>query len=338
MPLKLVPPQPKTPNYYIRGTYLGIYVEESTGTGRRELAEQLLRRKRTEIECGALSQPGEQTFAEAAINYMTAGGERRFLKPLLRRLGNLPLSRIDQAAIDTAAAALYPLADAPTRNRQVYTPISAILKRAGIEQKIKRPIGWRGRKLTYWLTPDQAFAAFKAAGKIDAPPPTQIKFRILLRVLCYTGMRLSEPLRLCRRHITLRRLDGTALLERTKNSKPRLVYLPPAIIDDVKDLCRGLAPGDRLFTFHQGGRLRDLLTMTMHKANVTLPRRVAFHVFCHTWATWMRQHGGLDTYDLVRTDRWTDPDSADRYAHVVLSEQSRRATLLPVEKKRRRRA
>jgi len=47
----------------------------------------------------------------------------------------------------------------------------------------------------------------------------------------------------------------------------------------------------------------------------------------------MRQHGGLDTYDLVRTDRWADPESADRYAHVVVSEQARRADLLPGAKK-----
>jgi hypothetical protein len=62
---------------------------------------------------------------------------------------------------------------------------------------------------------------------------------------------------------------------------------------------------------------------------VSLPRRVAFHVFCHTWATWIRLRGGLDTYDLVRTDRWADAKSADAYAHAIVSEQSKRANLLP---------
>ena len=87
--------------------------------------------------------------------------------------------------------------------------------------------------------------------------------------------------------------------------------------------------------FHAGGRLRDMLKMALDAAGVVLPRRVAFHVFCHTWGTWMRQHGGLDTYDLLKTDRWTDPDSADRYAHVVVSEMAKRADLLPVEKRKR---
>jgi hypothetical protein len=48
----------------------------------------------------------------------------------------------------------------------------------------------------------------------------------------------------------------------------------------------------------------------------------------------MRQHGGLDTYDLVKTNRWADPESADRYAHVVISEQARKADLLPVERRK----
>lgn len=39
-----------SPNYHIRGTYLGIHVEESTSTSRREIAERLLRKKRHEIE------------------------------------------------------------------------------------------------------------------------------------------------------------------------------------------------------------------------------------------------------------------------------------------------
>jgi integrase len=118
-----------------------------------------------------------------------------------------------------------------------------------------------------------------------------------------------------------------------KNERDRLVYLPPVVVDDLRQMPDGLEGPGRLFSFHVGGRLRDLLKMTLAEAGVVLPRRVAFHVFCHTWATWMRQHGGLDTYDLVRTDRWADPESADRYAHVVVSAQARRADLLPGAKK-----
>jgi integrase len=335
MPLKLRAPRPgKTPVYTIRGTYLGVYVEQSTGTGRREIAEQLLRKKRDEIERGAVARPGEPNFADAAINYMTAGGERRFLAPLIQHFGTTALSAVNQAAIDHAAGVLYPAADAPTRNRQVYTPISAVLKRAGIESKVKRPIGWRGRRLTSWLTQEQAFAVFGAVAEIDAPADTRAELAVLLRLLCYTGMRLGDALGLQCRNVNIK--DRTALLPITKNGKPRMVYLPKVAVDALRGLPRGLDRDARVFRFHNGGRLRDLLAMTMKGARVTLPRRVAFHVFCHTYGTWMRQYGGLDTYDLLDTGRWAEAESANRYAHVVVGENARRADLLPVEPKRRK--
>lgn len=335
MPLKLRPPRPgKTPYYTIRGTYLGVYVEESAGTSRREIAEQLLRKKRDAIERGAIARPGEPTFADAAINYMTAGGERRFLTPLIQHFATTALTAINQAAIDHAAGALYPGADAPTRNRQVYTPVSAVLKRAGVETKIKRPIGWRGRRLTTWLTQEQAFAIFRATAKIDAPAATRLEFEVLLRLLCYTGMRLGDALGLQCRNVDLK--AQTALLPITKNGRPRMAYLPKAAVKALRQMPRGLDRDGRLFRFHNGGRLRDLFAETLSVARVALPRRVAFHVFCHTWATWMRQYGGLDTYDLIDTDRWSDAESADRYSHVVVGEMAKRAELLPVEPKRRR--
>lgn len=334
MPLKLRPPRPgKTPHYSIRGTYLGVYVEESAGTGRREIAEQILRKKRDDIERGAIARPGEPTFADAAINYMTAGGERRFLTPLIQHFATTALSAINQAAIDHAAGVLYPRADAPTRNRQVYTPISAVLKRAGVETKVKRPIGWRGRRLTSWLTQEQAFAIFRATAKITAPPDTRTEFEALLRLLCYTGMRLGDALGLQCRDVDLKR--QTALLPITKNGKPRMAYLPKAAIKALRQIPRGLDRDGRLFRFHDGGRLRDLFTETCEIAGVSLPGRVAFHIFCHTWATWMRQHGGLDTYDLLKTGRWDDAESSDRYSHVVVSDIAKRAELLPVERRKR---
>jgi integrase len=258
---------------------------------------------------------------------MKAGGDRKYLAPLIRHFVHTPIADIDQVMIDNAAAEIYPTATAATRNRQVYTPISAVLKRAGIDRQIKRPKGWRGRKLTHWLPAEQAFRIFEATERIAAPEETRIKFRIYLRMLCYTGMRMSEPLKLAKADVDLD--AATATLREMKNTRDRLVYLPPVVVEDLRQMPGGLDGSGKLFSFHAGGRLRDLLKMTLAEANVVLPRRVAFHVFCHTWATWMRQHGGLDTYDLVRTDRWADPESADRYAHVVVSEQARRADLLP---------
>src|SRR5512139_364435 len=133
MPLKLHPPrQGYTPFWRIRGTYLGIRVNRSTQTSKRALAVQALKQLEREIECGEFSERGEPTFASAAAAYMKAGGERTYLKKLLEHFGDKPLKQIDQAEIDAAANVLYPTASGATRNRQVYTPINAIARRANI--------------------------------------------------------------------------------------------------------------------------------------------------------------------------------------------------------------
>lgn len=333
MPLRLVPPRAgKSPFWGIRGTHLRCYVNRSSGSREKAFAEKLRRKLERDIESGALAGKKAVGFATAAAAYMRAGGDAKYLAPLIRHFQHMALADIDQLAIDNAAADIYPHATAATRNRQVYTPVSAVLKRAGVDSKIKRPKGWRGNKLTHWLTPDHAFRIFAATARIDAPADTKARFRIYLRMLCYTGMRMSEPLRLNKSDIDVK--AATARLATSKNDRPRLVHLPPVVISELRKLPGGLDGGGRLFPFHAGGRLRKLFKMTLEAAGIVLPRRVAFHVFCHTWATWMRQHAGLDTYDLVRTDRWIDPDSADRYAHVVVSEQALRADLLPGAKRR----
>lgn len=328
MPIKLIPPSPqrRTPYYTARGSHLGIFVDRSLKTSDRTLAKKLAKQIERDIERGAVAPRGTLGFADAASAYMKAGGERTFLAPLIRHFTNTPVTLIDQMAIDNAARAIYPNAAAATINRQVYTPVSAILKRAGIEKQIKRPIGWRGRRRTTWLTPEQAFAIFDATARIEAPAHTRLAFRVLLVTLCYTGMRLSDGLGLRWSDVDLQ--ARTAHLPMTKNGEPRLVYLPAVVVAELSKL-----PGERagrVFAFHKGGRLYDMLDATMTAAGVILTERVAFHVFCHTWATWMRQHGGLDTFDLVKTGRWKDAESAEGYAHVVVSEVAKRADMLPI--------
>jgi hypothetical protein len=85
------------------------------------MALRLLMQWREEAKRVALAGETKRspTFAEAAIVYMEAGGERRFLVPLLKRFGELPLSSIGQGEIDAASTTLYPNATPATRNRRV---------------------------------------------------------------------------------------------------------------------------------------------------------------------------------------------------------------------------
>lgn len=325
MPLKLVPPRKgKSPYFTVRGTYLGVYVDRSTKLTERRKAAKLLKTWREDIERGEFSRPGDPTFLSASIAYMKGGGERRFLEPIIEHFGEKLLARIDQAAIDTGAVDVYPDATPATRNRQWYTPVAAIMHHAGVQLEIKRPEGSAGTARTDWLWPEQAFRIFRAAGEID------LEFRVFLVVLCYCGPRLSEALDelLCD---TVRLREAFAYLGHTKNGEPRAVHLPPPVVAALAEHPRGLdRPGETVFRFRKNGRLYTLLRKTKARAGADLSW-VSFHTFCHTYATWMRRYGGLDSRGLIGTGRWADLKSVMRYEHVVTTEESRRADQLPVE-------
>jgi integrase len=323
MPLKLVPPRQNrkvgnSPNWRIRGTYLGQYVDLTAGTPKRGTALKVLAQVQREIERGRLSDPNEQTFAGAALSYVNTGGERTYLRALLLHFGDAPLSQIGQAEIDAAAEALKPQGAPSTRNRHVYTPMSAILRHAGVKLDLRRPKGSGGNKQTAWLWPEQAWRLFEEAGKLNK------EFEALLIVLFYTGMRLNEALRLIWNDVRLD--EGFAYLADTKSGEPRPVFLPEIAVTAIASLPRRQA---RVFRFAKGGHLYSMLRTAAFKAGVDLPERSAFHIARHSWATWMRRYGGLDTKGLVATGAWKDRKSADRYEHVQVSEEARKAVLLP---------
>lgn len=339
MPIQLKPPRKgKSPNWTIRGSYLGISVDESTGTPNEALAKQLLAAKRREIERGrvaapvAAEKPNGPTFVEAAVAYLEGGGDARYLGAWdderkrwnggpISLLGDKLLSEIDQQEIDRTAVSLYPNASPMTRNRHVYTPISAVLKHAGLDFKIRRPKGWRGKSRVDWMQPGQAYRMWAEACEIDR------EFAILLAFLLYTGCRLNEALSLTCDKLMI--AEAFAYLPQTKNDDPRGVYLPPDAVAELANHPRGLDRGkQKVFRFRKCGRLYSLMAKVKEAAGPDVDF-VTFHIFCHTWATWMRRYGGLDTRGLVGTGRWRDQKSAARYEHVVASEESKRADLLP---------
>lgn len=362
MPWKLVPPREgKTRYYYIRGKYLGIALDDSTGTPDERAAKRILKTWRGQAERGEFSRgkradenkddDSPKTFLKAAVAYMQAGGSRKFLKPILKKWRRKPLEEIDQIAIDNLAAELYPTGTAGTRNRQVYTPVSAILKHVKIDMEINRPKGWKGKRSTSWLEPDQAFAVFDAADEID------LEFGLLCRCLTYTGLRLDEALS---RPLKDLKIDRAYLyLPDSKNGEPRGCHLPPILVqaflaqparpiepvlrnerghflssgkplDDAGVPFLERRPEAKIFRFHDGGALRAMLKAAFNKVGLSFPRRQGgFHIFCHTYGSWMHRFGKLDTHGLTRTGRWADPDSADRYVHTQASEEARRSDLLP---------
>ncbi len=340
MPLRLQAPRKGyTPNWTIRGSYLGVKVYKSCGTHRRSVAEAELKRiegaiERREYPAPEAAPGGDQplSFLDAALAYMEAGKRPRYVAHLIKHFGETPAAEIDQAAIDAAAIALHPNVTPGARNAAVYTPVSAILRHAGIDFKMKRPKGAKGRVVTDWLTPEDAGAIIAAAQAFDP------ELSLLLRFLLYTGVRLGEALKLTWDDLQL--AEGAAWTRRLKGGAASDVMLRVDLRDSLAAHKEVTAPvRRRVFRFHQGGWLKHLLTRAKLAAlGLPCPDRrpqgwrappykwtwVNFHTFRHTWATWMRRYAGADVEGLVATGNWQDRRSAARYAHAVAKDEWKR--------------
>ena len=90
MPIKLVT-RPKSPNWILRGTLRGIRVEESSGTSDRRAAEEIRAKREAEILAQSVyGRRATATFAEAAVSYLEAGGNKRFLEGVIKHFGITP--------------------------------------------------------------------------------------------------------------------------------------------------------------------------------------------------------------------------------------------------------
>lgn len=350
MPLKLIPPRKgKSPNWSIRGTYLGVGVDKSCGTPKRSVAGALLKRLEGEIERGeyppkeaAVGGRQPESFLSAANAYMEFRNPspkfRRYIKRLIMHFRETPIAEFDQALLDRAAVALHPTAGPATRNSMVYTPVSAILHHVLGEKlpfELRRPPGAKGKRRTQSLTPEDAFGIIEAAESFDT------EFSIFLLCLLYVGTRVNAGLDMQREDVRANEL--AAWIRHQKGQPAAFVRLRA----DVRDRLVGhleTHDRDRVFRFHYGGQLKWLLVRAkLTYLGITHPKRrpvpwrepqhrlkwATFHTFRHTWATWMRRYGKATIDDLVDSNNWRDRKSAAIYVHAVADDVWDRVDLLP---------
>jgi integrase len=208
----------RSPNWIIRGTVRGIRVEESTGTPKRRVAEEIRAKRESELLTQSVyGRRAACTFAEAALSYIEGGGSKRFLEPVVRYFETTPLARIDQEAIERGARKTYPGTSNATLDRQFFTPASAVLKHAAkrgwcapliLERPAVSPPPIR------WLTLEEANRLIEACGD---------HLRPLVVFMIYTGARAGEALWLDWRHVDLARRH--VVFPKTKNGEARGVPL-----------------------------------------------------------------------------------------------------------------
>jgi integrase len=329
MSLKLVR-RHKSPYWIIRGSIRGRRIEESTGTSKKKTAEEIRAKREAELlaEC-VYGRRATATFAQAALSYLEGGGSKRFLDPVITHFGTTPLAKIDQDAIDRGARKVYPEASGATRNRQFYTPVSAVMTHAARRGWcalliLERPSPSEER--VRWLTLEEANCLIEACSQ---------HLRPLVTFLFYTGARAGEALWLDWRCVDLMR--GHVSFPKTKNGEVRGVPLHPRAIAALANLphrkgevfrrpdglpyVRPEADDDT----SAGSRIAKAFAGACRRAKID-----DFHPHdCrHTWATW-HYAANRDLGALQKLGGWKSVRMVMRYAHVNVDELRHTIDRLP---------
>jgi integrase len=249
------------------------------------------------------------------------------------------LARIDQDAIDQGARKLFPKSSAATRNRQFYTPTSAVLHHAARRGWCSLPVIERpsvGSERVRWISVEEANKLINAASE---------HLRPLLIFFFYTGARAGEAVWLDWRDVDLGRAHVT--FPKTKNGDARGVPLHPRVVatlanlphrkgavfrkpgrvmrDGSKTLGTPYAPSRGGDDTSAGARIRSAFKGACKRAKIT-----DFHPHdCrHTWATW-HYAANRDLGALQRLGGWKSVRMVMRYAHVNVGELSHTINSLP---------
>lgn len=219
--------------WWIDGKFLHGRVRESTRETERKYAETYaIRREREERRREEFGDEAVITFGAAAGLYLDAGKSDRYLRPIFNKWEHRLIKDIKPGNVHDLALELYPNAGPATRNRQVISPVQAIINHAAKRGhcsliRVERLFVPTPERKT---APDGWLDAFMRHAKPE--------LGALAQFMAMTGARISETTRLDWRDVNLS--AQTAYLRKTKNGDPRTVALPGPLAATL-----GALPGER---------------------------------------------------------------------------------------------
>lgn len=166
---------------------------------------------------------------DAAIAYEAAGKENRFVAKIVEHWGNKSVRLIKPEWVRTHARDLYPKASAATLNRQVITPLQAIINHA-YQQEDGRQIKIEKFAVTDVKKKEAVDADWHAAFAEHSHSPGMTA---MARFMWETAARISEACRVMPEDIDVE--ARTVMLTKTK-TKPRLTRISPIMADMLRDL------------------------------------------------------------------------------------------------------
>lgn len=278
----------KTGIYYAKGTVAGKRIRKSLKTSDPKIARELVRR----MEADAW-QAGDAkevvTFEMAALAYMQADGESRFLAPLIVHFQGRPIDEIQPGEIQDAARAIYKSRKPATWNRNAITPAQAVINFAA-ERGWCHPLRvprFKAEKVERKAATEEWLRAFME----HAPE----NIAALALFMFTTGARISEALRVTREDIAGRQVSMT-----TKTG-PRVALLTR----EMRLVIESLPDEGPLFGFTSRSSVYNHWYGICDKAGIErLPPHQAGR---HAFATEMIVRKGVDAKTTATLGGWKSP-------------------------------
>ncbi|MEO9231541.1 MAG: hypothetical protein ABI216_21685 [Devosia sp.] len=308
------------------------YIRESLGTSDEALAEAKveeiyrLARNRRILGPDAPKPEDELIFSAVALLYDGPARDRRYLVPIVRRIGRDRVKDITPASIKALARKMMPDASTDTWDRQIITPISAAINNAHElgkcapirvksftkAERVKQDEA-RGRQSRVPKTPGswEWLIAFKAVAQPRDAALAHFMFRHGYRLTQSIEMTRSEDMDLS---------AGRVRVHASKGHPAHWVDLDPdevAMIASLPLPFRGQAK-DRVFTI-AGGRSGALyrrwkVACTAARIDYLPPHSSGRHGYGTEMV--VRQHDKVDLISAAE-DKWADPSvMLKTYSHT----------------------
>lgn len=256
----------------------------------------------------------EKTIADAAYEYLSSGKDGRFVEKIIAEWGSKKLRGIQPDWVRKHAVDLYPNALPATLNRQVITPLQAIINYAyqgedGRQIKIKR------FAVTDVKKKEAVDAEWHEKFAAHSPSPGMTA---MARFMWETAARISEACRVVPEDVDLE--ARTVMLTKTK-TKPRLTRISQVLTDMLRALLEAERKLHRknkrrqngLFGYASRHSVYSGWKATCVKAGITYaPPHSSGRV---TFATELVVRRGIDPVTAARLGGWSSPKvMMDTYA------------------------
>jgi integrase len=297
MSIKMLRPGTRNGNkvYYARVSAWGKRVEISTRTTNPRLAKRYAEEVERRLFVRGVDSGKTLTHAIDAFLAFQRRSKRdeSRLHNIKALIGPRLVSEIKQEDFDECARMLCHGKSGSTKIRDVYAPLQAVVRHAGVHIPLKRPKAGKPKHRS--LTEDQRDLLLKNATDPD--------MKAWLCLMFFNACRTSEAIRLRWEDIDLD--QGLARIDMTKTDKEEWTPLHERTVAALANL-----PKDREKVLRW--ETRSGPTKPLKKLCALVGVKINAHMGRHTFGDLFMEKGG-SLRDLMEAGRWASPTCALRY-------------------------